>query len=164
MSTTETLKQQEVRDKVRAGYAAIAVQNTESGATGCCGGSSCCGADNADDAQAWRARLGMGVMNSRRCRRAPTWGLSCGNPTALAALKAGDVVVDLGSGGGFDVFIAGRKVGAQGRAIGVDMTPEMLGARRGGTRWPMRNARASTTWSFAWARLSTCRCQTTRWM
>lgn len=53
-------------------------------------------------------------------------GLSCGNPTALAELKAGEVVLDLGSGGGFDVFIAGRKVGATGRAIGVDMTPEML--------------------------------------
>lgn len=53
-------------------------------------------------------------------------GLSCGNPNALAALKAGETVLDLGSGGGFDVFIAGRKVGAAGRAIGVDMTSEML--------------------------------------
>jgi len=57
-------------------------------------------------------------------------GLSCGNPTALAALKPGEVVLDLGSGGGFDVFIAGRKVGATGRAIGVDMTPEMLAKAR----------------------------------
>src|ERR1019366_6210252 len=57
-------------------------------------------------------------------------GLSCGNPTALASLKPGEVVLDLGSGGGFDVFIAGRKVGAKGRAIGVDMTPEMLAKAR----------------------------------
>jgi len=57
-------------------------------------------------------------------------GLSCGNPTALASLKAGEVVLDLGAGGGFDVFIAGRKVGASGRAIGVDMTPEMLSKAR----------------------------------
>ena len=57
-------------------------------------------------------------------------GLSCGNPAALAALKPGEVVLDLGSGGGFDVFIAGRKVGATGRAIGVDMTPEMLAKAR----------------------------------
>jgi SAM-dependent methyltransferase len=57
-------------------------------------------------------------------------GLSCGNPTALAALKSGEVVLDLGSGGGFDVFIAGRKVGATGRGIGVDMTPEMLARAR----------------------------------
>jgi ubiquinone/menaquinone biosynthesis C-methylase UbiE len=59
-------------------------------------------------------------------------GLSCGNPTAIANLKTGQVVLDLGSGGGFDVFIAARKVGAKGRAIGVDMTPEMLGKARAG--------------------------------
>jgi SAM-dependent methyltransferase len=58
-------------------------------------------------------------------------GLSCGNPNALAALRPGEVVVDLGAGGGFDVFIAGRKVGPAGRAIGVDMTPEMLAKARG---------------------------------
>ena len=57
-------------------------------------------------------------------------GLSCGNPAALAALKPGETVLDLGSGGGFDVFIAGRKIGANGRAIGVDMTPEMLAKAR----------------------------------
>jgi arsenite methyltransferase len=57
-------------------------------------------------------------------------GLSCGNPNALAALKPGEVVLDLGSGGGFDVFIAGKKVGAAGRAMGVDMTPEMLAKAR----------------------------------
>ncbi len=57
-------------------------------------------------------------------------GLSCGNPAALAALKPGEVVLDLGSGGGFDVFIAGQKVGAKGRAIGVDMTADMLGKAR----------------------------------
>jgi SAM-dependent methyltransferase len=57
-------------------------------------------------------------------------GLSCGNPTAIASLKPGEVVLDLGSGGGFDVFIAGHKVGPSGRAIGVDMTPEMLAKAR----------------------------------
>jgi arsenite methyltransferase len=57
-------------------------------------------------------------------------GLSCGNPNALAGLKAGEVVLDLGAGGGFDVFIAAQKVGASGRAIGVDMTPEMLAKAR----------------------------------
>ena len=57
-------------------------------------------------------------------------GLSCGNPNALAALEPGEVVLDLGAGGGFDVFIAGQKVGATGRAIGVDMTPEMLAKAR----------------------------------
>ncbi len=57
-------------------------------------------------------------------------GLSCGNPGAIAALKQGEVVLDLGSGGGFDVFLAAQRVGAAGRAIGVDMTPEMLGKAR----------------------------------
>lgn len=53
-------------------------------------------------------------------------GLSCGNPTAIASLKPGEVVVDLGSGGGFDCFVAGPKVGTKGRVIGVDMTPDMV--------------------------------------
>ncbi|HKG12326.1 MAG TPA: methyltransferase domain-containing protein, partial [Pyrinomonadaceae bacterium] len=53
-------------------------------------------------------------------------GLSCGNPLATASLREGEVVVDLGSGGGLDVFLAARKVGASGRAIGIDMTPEMI--------------------------------------
>lgn len=53
-------------------------------------------------------------------------GLSCGNPTATASLKPGEVVVDLGSGGGLDVFLAAKKVGAKGKAIGIDMTPEMV--------------------------------------
>jgi SAM-dependent methyltransferase len=62
-------------------------------------------------------------------------GLSCGNPTAFASLKPGEVVVDLGCGGGLDVFLAARKVGPTGRAIGIDMTPEMIAlARRNAQR------------------------------
>jgi arsenite methyltransferase len=57
-------------------------------------------------------------------------GLSCGNPTAIAHLRAGETVVDLGSGGGLDVFLAAEKVGPQGRAIGIDMTPEMIDLAR----------------------------------
>ena len=57
-------------------------------------------------------------------------GLSCGNPTAFAGLKAGEVLVDLGCGGGLDVFLAARKVGPTGKAIGVDMTPEMIALAR----------------------------------
>src|SRR5574338_912692 len=53
-------------------------------------------------------------------------GLSCGNPTATASLREGEVVVDLGSGGGLDVFLAAQKVGPTGKAIGIDMTPEMI--------------------------------------
>jgi ubiquinone/menaquinone biosynthesis C-methylase UbiE len=57
-------------------------------------------------------------------------GLSCGNPTAIAHLRAGETVVDLGSGGGLDVFLAAEKVGPEGRAIGIDMTPEMVDLAR----------------------------------
>src|SRR5271156_782354 len=53
-------------------------------------------------------------------------GLSCGNPTAIASLRPGEVVVDLGSGGGLDVFLASKLIGPNGRAIGIDMTPEMI--------------------------------------
>src|SRR5579859_8169779 len=62
-------------------------------------------------------------------------GLSCGNPTAFASLKEGEIVVDLGCGGGLDVFLAAAKVGPAGRAIGIDMTPEMIErARRNAER------------------------------
>src|ERR1700687_1492180 len=61
---------------------------------------------------------------------AANMGLSCGNPTALASLRPGETVLDLGCGGGLDVFLAAAKVGPTGRAIGVDMTPEMLSLAR----------------------------------
>jgi SAM-dependent methyltransferase len=61
-------------------------------------------------------------------------GLSCGNPTATANLRPGEVVVDLGSGGGLDVFLAARKVGPTGKAVGIDMTPEMIDRARAGAR------------------------------
>ncbi|MBZ6377275.1 SAM-dependent methyltransferase [Pacificimonas flava] len=68
-------------------------------------------------------------------------GLSCGNPTATAKLRPGETVVDLGSGGGFDVFLAARAVGADGRAIGIDMSPDMLSlARRNAEKAGVRNA------------------------
>ena len=57
-------------------------------------------------------------------------GLSCGNPTAFASLKPGETVVDLGCGGGLDVFLAAKRVGPTGKAIGIDMTPEMLDLAR----------------------------------
>src|SRR3954447_15791179 len=57
-------------------------------------------------------------------------GLSCGNPVAVASLREGEVVVDLGSGGGLDVFLASKKVGERGKAIGIDMTPEMVSRAR----------------------------------
>jgi SAM-dependent methyltransferase len=115
-----------LRQLVREGYAKIA-QDT---AAGCCPpGVSCCGSAP-QDADKLARELGYSVEELKALPDGANMGLSCGNPAALAALKPGETVLDLGSGGGFDIFIAGRKVGATGRAIGVDMTPEMLGKAR----------------------------------
>ncbi len=103
---------------VRKGYAAIAQ-----------GKSSCCGGKETTAAELAR-QIGYSAGELAALPEGANMGLSCGNPAALASLKPGEVVLDLGSGGGFDVFIAGRKVGASGRAIGVDMTPEMLAKAR----------------------------------
>lgn len=115
-----------VRQMVREGYAKIARETSQQ----CCSpGVSCCGSAPAD-ANKLARELGYTVEELKALPDGANMGLSCGNPAALAALKPGEVVLDLGSGGGFDVFIAGRKVGATGRAIGVDMTSDMLSKAR----------------------------------
>ena len=119
-----TDKAEAVRAAVRDGYAQIAKKESS-----CCSGVSCCGS-NAEDSTKLAQYVGYSTEELAALPDGANMGLSCGNPTALASLKPGEVVLDLGSGGGFDVFIAGRKVGAKGRAIGVDMTPEMLGKAR----------------------------------
>ena len=130
MKTTLTEdKNEAVHRMVRESYAKIA-QDTSAG---CCGpGVSCCGSAP-QDADKLAGQLGSSVEDLKALPDGANMGLSCGNPAALAALKPGEVVLDLGSGGGFDVFIAGRKVGVTGRAIGVDMTPEMLAKARRNT-------------------------------
>lgn len=112
---------QAVRDAVRTGYASIA-----SGERTLCCGPSCCGSDPGQLARA----IGYDVATLEALPDGADMGLSCGNPIAIASLTAGEVVLDLGSGGGFDVFQAGPKVGTSGRVIGVDMTPEMLSKAR----------------------------------
>src|SRR5882724_5486078 len=110
-----------VRQVVRDGYGKIA----QTGGS-CCGTSaSCCGSTDTVSEDLAR-HIGYSAEELAALPDGANMGLSCGNPNALALLKPGEVVVDLGSGGGFDVFIAGRKVGSTGRAIGVDMTAEML--------------------------------------
>src|SRR6185295_14876326 len=97
-----------VRESVREGYAAIA-------RGGSCGsGGGCCGATAPEDLA--RA-VGYSAAELGAMPEGANMGLSCGNPTALASLRPGEVVLDLGSGGGFDCFIAGPKVGAAGRVI-----------------------------------------------
>jgi SAM-dependent methyltransferase len=119
-----TIDPESVRQAVREGYGKIAQQEGS-----CCSGVSCCGSNPEDSAQLAKY-VGYNAEELATLPEGANMGLSCGNPNALAALRPGEVVLDLGSGGGFDVFIAARKVGAAGRAIGVDMTPEMLAKAR----------------------------------
>jgi arsenite methyltransferase len=107
-----------IRESVRQGYAAIA--KGQQG--GCCCGSAA--------PRALAEGIGYSEDELALVPDGANMGLSCGNPTAIAELKAGQRVLDLGSGGGFDVFIAARKVGPTGRAVGVDMTPDMLSKAR----------------------------------
>ncbi|HEY9070400.1 MAG TPA: arsenite methyltransferase [Candidatus Ozemobacteraceae bacterium] len=117
-----------IRERVRNGYAAIAVGTTSSCCgSGAAGSTSCCGAAAPEKL----ARdLGYDEAELAVLPEGANMGLSCGNPAAIAALNPGETVLDLGSGGGFDVFVAGRRVGATGRVIGIDMTPEMLAKAR----------------------------------
>jgi arsenite methyltransferase len=104
------LKEEEVRKMVRKGYAKIA--KTEK---------SCCGCDSEVSES-----IGYSRAELESVPKGADLNLGCGNPVALASLREGETVVDLGSGGGLDCFLAANKVGSKGRVIGVDMTPEML--------------------------------------
>lgn len=132
---------EQLRTTVRAGYAQIAQSGTwndaRSGqqandAGACCSGGGCCGPSDFTPEQLAQA-IGYSDDELAATPDSANMGLSCGNPTALASLSPGEVVLDLGSGGGFDCFIAGSKVGVEGRVIGVDMTPEMIGKARANT-------------------------------
>lgn len=112
-------RNEQVLDTVRDAYSEIAVKDGS-----CCGPSpQCCGPSPTEE---FAKGIGYSEEELSSLPEGANMGLSCGNPTALASLKPGEVVLDLGSGGGFDVFIAARKVGPEGRAVGVDMTSEMV--------------------------------------
>ena len=114
------MKDEETRKVVREGYARIAKQSSS-----CCSpASSCCG--NTDLAQDISSNIGYSEEDLEAVPEGANLGLGCGNPVALASLREGDTVLDLGSGAGFDCFLAANKVGQDGRVIGVDMTPEMI--------------------------------------
>ena len=102
-----------IKDIVRNRYAAVAV-----GAAGCCGP-----ATSPDEAS---CNMGYSETELAAVPDGANLGLGCGNPQAIAALQPGEIVIDLGSGAGFDCFLAARQVGPYGRVIGVDMTHEML--------------------------------------
>ncbi len=124
------MKKEEIRKTVREEYAKVARGNTS-----CCGqSSSCCGASTAEKTS---KEIGYSEDEMNAVPDGANLGLGCGNPTAMASLKEGETVLDLGSGAGFDCFLAANRVGKGGHVIGVDMTPDMLekaraNARKGG--------------------------------
>ncbi|MEX0876963.1 MAG: arsenite methyltransferase [Phycisphaerales bacterium] len=134
MSTNEA-----IRDRIRGDYANIAVTSNAAAGTGsCCQGGACGVTESIDPTElAWQ--IGYSEEELAALPADANMGLSCGNPNVIANLKPGETVVDLGSGGGFDIFLAGPKVGAAGRAIGIDMTAEMIGkARRNAEQYTQR--------------------------
>jgi SAM-dependent methyltransferase len=113
----------QIKEMVRARYGGIAAQASE--ASGCGSSpSSCCGPEAASDDKA--RRMGYSQAELAAVPEGANLGLGCGNPQAIAAMRPGEIVVDLGSGAGFDCFLAARQVGDTGQVIGVDMTHEML--------------------------------------
>jgi SAM-dependent methyltransferase len=115
----------EIRAAVREQYGATARAKSSSAcAPGCCGGSS-------PDAS---LALGYSPEELAALPEGANMGLGCGNPQAIAALREGETVVDLGAGGGIDCFLAAKKVGPSGRVIGVDMTPDMVTKARANAR------------------------------
>src|SRR3990170_7680251 len=118
----QTSTADQIRATVREAYGAVASQKQQGG---CCGGTSCCGPTGASS-----TRLGYTDADLAAVPDGADLGLGCGNPQAIAGLKPGERVLDLGSGGGFDAFLAARQVGPTGKVIGVDMTPEMIALAR----------------------------------
>lgn len=116
---------QQIEDAVRSRYGATAQSGLSS---------------NQEGVRAVAEAFGYSAAELQAIPAEANMGLSCGNPTAFASLKPGEVVVDLGCGGGLDVFLAATKVGPAGKAIGIDMTPEMLAlARKNAARSEMKN-------------------------
>ncbi len=128
----DTIEQDRIREQVRDGYSKIAqvgVFTTELNTDPACCGGGCCGSTTLD-VDKLAKNIGYSESDLSAVPTSANMGLSCGNPTAIASLRDGETVLDLGSGGGFDAFVAGPKVGASGKVIGVDMTPDMISKAR----------------------------------
>jgi arsenite methyltransferase len=140
----QTVDKEDIRQAVRERYGKVAISNNLAAITGratsCCGQSgstasakaataSCCGSPEITSQQL-TALMGYSKEDIDSAPEGSNMGLGCGNPVALASLKPGETVVDLGSGGGFDCFLAARQVGSTGKVIGVDMTPDMVSKAR----------------------------------
>lgn len=120
----------DVRTAVRESYGEVARKSAQEGGGGCCGGSTGCCAVPASAAGGASSQMGYTQEELASLPEGANLGLGCGNPQAIAALREGEVVVDLGSGAGIDCFLAAHRVGPTGKAIGVDMTPDMVTSAR----------------------------------
>jgi SAM-dependent methyltransferase len=114
-----------IRENVRKAYRAIAVSDT----AGCGCTPSCC-SPQPISVKDLSTKLGYSTQEIEAAPDGSNMGLGCGNPQAIANLKRGEIVLDLGAGGGFDCFLAAKQVGDEGKVIGVDMTPEMVSKAR----------------------------------
>ncbi|MBN1367764.1 MAG: arsenite methyltransferase [Dehalococcoidales bacterium] len=134
----EIVQKKDIKQSVREHYGNIAKESgTQSGSCGCSSTKSCCGSGAASSTREISKNIGYSDEDMDAVPEGANLGLGCGNPVALASLKKGETVLDLGSGAGFDSFLAADRVGPEGRVIGVDMTSEMLerareNARKGG--------------------------------
>jgi len=120
------MDKEQVHEVVKEGYAEVARRGS-----GCCGptatrATTCCGPSPSSSYADTAERIGYSEEDITGAAAEANLGLGCGNPTALASLRPGETVVDLGSGAGFDALLSAEKLGPEGRFIGVDMTPEML--------------------------------------
>lgn len=118
---------EDVKKEVRSAYGNVAEADNKNQ---CCGnGRSCCGVFEKPELS-YSQELGYAKEDLESVPEGCNMGLGCGNPQAIASLKLGESVLDLGAGGGFDVFLAAKKVGPSGKVYGVDMTPEMISKAR----------------------------------
>lgn len=117
MQTNNPVQEDQVRQQVRERYGAIAMAEPSCCAPGCC---------SPNPAATAPETLGYEAGDAESVPEGAEMGLGCGNPTAIASIRPGETVVDLGSGGGFDCFLAAKQTGPGGLVIGVDMTPEMI--------------------------------------
>ncbi|MBI5584158.1 MAG: arsenite methyltransferase [Deltaproteobacteria bacterium] len=122
------MKEEEIKKEVRESYGRIASQ----GGSCCFPTVSCCG--SGATAEAISRQVGYSLEDIQAVPEGANLGLGCGNPLAMASIQEGETVLDLGSGAGFDCFLAARQVGPAGKVIGVDMTPEMLAKARENAR------------------------------
>ena len=147
MKTHERPEAEKIRDFVRARYGAIAEQAGAAGGCGsaCCGeaapaaaapgpgadaGAACCAPGGGGGGKSYGEKLGYGAAELAAVPAGADLGLGCGNPLAIAGIRPGETVLDLGSGAGFDCFLAARQLAGTGRVIGVDLTAAMVGRAR----------------------------------